>query len=102
MVKNPPAIAVDEEKHVQSLDRSFGVRNGNPLQYSFLENSTGREAWWAIVHGVAKNRTQLSDQTKSCHFPLDNTENFKLRVSNPNFSFSPPISLSYSLSLLSK
>ena len=38
-----------------------GEGNGNPLQYSCLENSTDREAWWATVHGVAKSQTQLSD-----------------------------------------
>ena len=32
--------------------RSTGERNNNPLQYSFLENSMDRGAWWAIVHGV--------------------------------------------------
>ena len=31
-----------------------GKGNGNPLQYSCLENPMGRGAWWAIVHGVAK------------------------------------------------
>ena len=36
-------------------------RNGNPLQYSCLENSMDREAWWAIVHGVAKSQAQLSN-----------------------------------------
>ena len=40
---------------------------GNPLQYSCLENPTDRGAWWATVHGVAKSRTQLSDFT-SLHF----------------------------------
>ena len=35
--------------------------NGNPLQYSHLENSMDRGAWWATVHGVAKSWTQLSD-----------------------------------------
>ena len=38
-----------------------GVENGNPLQYSRLENSMDRGAWWAIVHGVAKSWTRLSD-----------------------------------------
>ena len=36
------------------------VYYGNPLQYSCLENSMDRGAWWATVHGVAKSRTQLS------------------------------------------
>ena len=37
--------------------------NGNPLQYSCLENPMDRGAWWATVHGVAKGRTRLSDFT---------------------------------------
>ena len=43
--------------------RSPGEENGNPLQYSCLENPMDREAWWATVHGVAKSWTQLSDFT---------------------------------------
>ena len=39
--------------------KSPRVRNGNPLQYSCLENPTHREAWWATVHGAAKSRTRL-------------------------------------------
>ena len=41
--------------------RSSRERNGNPLQYSFLENSMYRGAWWATVHGVEKSRIRLSD-----------------------------------------
>ena len=37
--------------------------NGNPLQYSCLENPMGRGAWWDAVHGVVKSRTRLSDFT---------------------------------------
>ena len=37
--------------------RSPGIGNGKPLQYSYLENSIGRGAWWAIVHEVAKSLT---------------------------------------------
>ena len=43
------------------LGRSPGEGNGNPLQYSFLENSMDREAWWATVHGDTKNQIQLSN-----------------------------------------
>ena len=35
--------------------RSPGEGNGNPLQYSYLENSTDREGLWATVHGIAKS-----------------------------------------------
>ena len=34
--------------------RSPGGGNGNPLQYSCLENPMDREAWWATVHGIAR------------------------------------------------
>ena len=43
--------------------RSPGEGNGNPFQYSCLENPMDRGAWWATVHGVAKSRTRLSDFT---------------------------------------
>ena len=43
--------------------RSPGEGNGNPFQYSCLENPMDREAWQATVHGVAKSRTRLSDFT---------------------------------------
>ena len=39
--------------------RSPGVGSGNPLQYSCLENSMDRGAWWVTVHGVTKSRTRL-------------------------------------------
>ena len=41
--------------------RSPREGNGNPLQYSCLENFTDREAWWATVHEVAKSQTCLND-----------------------------------------
>ena len=42
------------------LGRSPEEGNGNPLQYSCLENSMDRGAWWATVHGVAKSQIELS------------------------------------------
>ena len=44
--------------------RSSGEGNGNPLQYSCLENPMDRGTWQATVHGVAKSQTRLSD----CHY----------------------------------
>ena len=41
--------------------RSPGEGNGNPLQYSCLENSMERRAWRATVHGVPKSRTRLNN-----------------------------------------
>ena len=46
---------------IPGLGRSPGEGNDYPLQYSGLENSMDRGAWWAIVHGVAKSRTRLSN-----------------------------------------
>ena len=42
---------------IPGLGRSPGEGNGNPLQYSCLENSVHREAWQATVHRIAKNTT---------------------------------------------
>ena len=42
---------------IPSLGRSPGEGNGRPLQYSCLENSMDRGAWWSTVHGVAKSQT---------------------------------------------
>ena len=59
VVKNPPANAGDARD--EGLGISPRVENGNPLKYSCLENSMGREAWWATVHGAMKSRIQLSN-----------------------------------------
>ena len=40
---------------IPGLGRSPGGGNGNPLQYSYLENPTDRGAWWATAHGVAES-----------------------------------------------
>ena len=50
VVKNPPADAGDirDTGSIPGLGRSPGERNGNPLQYSCLENSMHKGAWWAI------------------------------------------------------
>ena len=59
MVKNMLANAGDtrDEDLIPGSERSFGVGNGNPLQYSCLENAMDRGAWWATVHGVPKSWT---------------------------------------------
>ena len=58
VVKNPPPNVGDaaDTGSVPGLGRSPGVGNGNPLQYSCLENPTDRGAWLAPVHGVAKSQ----------------------------------------------
>ena len=43
----------------------IGEGNGNPLQYSCLENPRGGGAWWAAVYGVAQSRTRLKRRSSS-------------------------------------
>ena len=54
MVKNLPANAEDPG-WIPGSGRSPGGGNGNPLQCSCLENRMDRGAWWATVHGIAKD-----------------------------------------------
>ena len=58
MVKNPSANAgyTGDEGSVPEVGRSLEGRNGNPLQYSHLENSMNRGALWATVHEVPKSQ----------------------------------------------
>ena len=61
MVKNP-LVNVGDSRDMGSIPgsgRSLGEGNGNPLQYSCLENPIDRGAWWATVHGVAKSQTLI-------------------------------------------
>ena len=60
LVKNPPANTGNAGT-IPGLERSPGEGNGNPLQYSGLENPVDRGAWRAAVHRVKKSRIQLSD-----------------------------------------
>ena len=61
VVKNPAARAGGRDKvSVSGSERSPGGGNGNPPQYSCLENPMDRGAWWATVYGVTKSQTGLS------------------------------------------
>ena len=57
------AYNVGDPGSIPGSGRSPGEGNGNPLQYSCLENPMDGGAWWAAVHGVTKSWTQLSDFT---------------------------------------
>ena len=65
MLKNLPANAGDvrDAGLIPGMGGSPGEGNGNPLQYSCLENPMEREAWWATVDGVSKSKIQLSMHT---------------------------------------
>ena len=79
-----PACNAGDPGSIPGWGRSPAEGNGNPLQYSCLENPMDRGAWWAIVHGVEKSWTQLSDFTctfftmyfKYSPFPLDSIVTF--------------------------
>ena len=70
VVKNSPASAGDvrEAGLIPRSGRYFGVGNGNPLQYPYLENSMDRGVWRAMVHHVSKSQTRLS--THACIFVM--------------------------------
>ena len=76
---------------IPRLGRSPGEGNGNPLQYSCLENPMDGGAWWATVHGVAKSRTQLSDFTFTFHFNKLDIEGYfprnRKKIIFKNYSF---------------
>ena len=56
MVKHLSACTVEDWGSILRSGRSPGEGNGNPLQYSCLEYSMDRGAWWATAHGVTKSR----------------------------------------------
>ena len=87
MVKNPPANARDvrDSGSIPGSGRSPGGGNGNPLQYSCLENPMNRGAWQATVQRIAKSQTQLKQLSTQTH----NTKDFEIFVSyRPSLKFS--------------
>ena len=65
MVKNVLANAGDpgDVGSIPGLGRSLGEGNGNPLQYSCLENPIGRGAWQATVHRVGHEDSDMTEAT---------------------------------------
>ena len=77
------ACNVGDLGSIPGSGRSPGEGHGNPLQYSCLENSMDRGAWWATEYGVAKSWRQLGDFTFTFHFIRDwchLTELWKLKL----------------------
>ena len=67
LVKNMPANPGDPRDvgSIPGLGRFPGGGDGNPFQYSCLENSMDRGAWWATVHGAAQSQTRLKQLSGS-------------------------------------
>ena len=71
---------------IPGLGRSPGEGNGNPLQYSYLENPMDRGAWWATVHGVAEldatnTNTQYNEYPYNHHRGLTTVSIYLLHTS---------------------
>ena len=71
VVKNPSANAGDitDMGWIPGLGTSPGGGHGDSLQYSCLENTMGRGAWWPAVYGVAQSWTQLKRLSSSIWLP---------------------------------
>ena len=76
-VKNLPnnAGTAGDVGSIPGSGRSPGGGHGYPLQYSCLENSMDRGAWWATVHGVAKTQTRLKQLSTHVKEPGDLKKN---------------------------
>ena len=72
MVENQPANAgnIRDAGSIIGLGKSLGVGNGNPFQYSCLENPMDREAWWATVHKVTKSHTRQKQLSMHAHISI--------------------------------
>ena len=84
-VKNLPTNVGDvgDTGSIPGSGRSPGEGNGNPLQYSYLENHVDRGAWWAIVHGVTKRHNLATKQQQPFHSA--HTETWSHSTSSPKF-----------------
>ena len=84
-VKSPPAKAGDAGS-IPGMGRYPGEENGNPHQYSCLENPMDRGAWQATVHGVTKSQTRLSNYTTTTIINFNICEN-KMPCPQPTIIF---------------
>ena len=83
VAKNLPTNAGDAAS-IPGSEKSPGEGNGNPLQYSGLENSMYRGAWWATMHGVAKSHNWATEHAtpmqpqyiKSSYSSISRKKNF--------------------------
>ena len=77
MVKKIPAANAGDVGSIPGSGRFPGEGNGNPFQYSCLENPMDRGAWQATVHGVAKSQTQQEGLSMHSHNQLTGLGKFK-------------------------
>ena len=92
MAKNLPANAGDTRDvgSIPGLRRFPEGGNGNPLQYSCLENFMDRGAWWATVHGVAKTQTWLNNRAQEEWSCLETSKQQYLKEAKLDISWINP------------
>ena len=78
---------VEDLGSIPGLGRSHGEGNGNPLQYSCLENPMDGGAWWATVHGGHKELDMTEQLNTSLHMRFLSSGTF---ASGSKISYSPP------------
>ena len=71
VVKNPPMQDSRNTGLIPGWERSPGGGQGNPLQFSYLENPMDRGAWQAMVHRITKSRTQLMELSTHAHININ-------------------------------
>ena len=101
VVNNPPANAGDirEAGSIPGSGRFPGGGNGNRLQYSSLENSVNREAWWATVHRITKSWTRLKWLNTQYILPCDFGFSSLVKEAEEAIGFLPLSQVSYLLLL---
>ena len=77
MVKNPPASAGDirDTGSIPGWGRALGIAEGNPLQYSCLENLMDSGAWWATVYTHTHKMIPESDHHSRCDLSIKEVQN---------------------------
>ena len=82
VVKNPSTNAGDIRDSIPGSERSPGGGHNNPFQYSCLENSMDRRAWWIIVYRVAKSWTPLKQFSTAQHDTSESYHNSYVHTIN--------------------
>ena len=70
-----------------------GEGNGNPLQYSCLENPMDGEAWWAAIYGVSQSRTRLKWLSSRDHLQKEPSRSFSCKRKSVNYSWAQNLTL---------
>ena len=102
MVKNFPANVggPGDVGLIPGSGKSPGVGNDNPLQYSCLENSMEREAWWATVHKVTKSWTWLSTHALLAYYQFSSVTQSCLALCDPMNCSTPGLPVHHQLIIM--